>query len=282
MSTEIQLEVRQLQKSFGGLIAVNKMSFNVYQGEILAVIGPNGAGKTTLFNLMSGTHRSDKGEVVFEGQSLTGLRTSQIAALGVVRTFQNLQIFTNMSVLGNVMVGCHRHGHAGFLAAALRWPGTAAEETRLRDQALACLELVGLAHRAEAPASSLPFGQQRLVEIARALATQPRLLLLDEPAAGLTRVEAEALVDLIRRVRHQGITVLLVEHDMNLVMGLADRLLVMHYGTKIADDVPAVVQSSPAVVEAYLGQDWEITIPEVEPLPDSPFLNEKEAAVYHA
>jgi branched-chain amino acid transport system ATP-binding protein len=257
MSTEIQLEARGLQKSFGGLLAVNNMSFTVERCQIMAVIGPNGAGKTTLFNLLSGTHQPDRGEIIFEGQPITGLRTSRIAGLGMVRTFQNLQIFANMSVLDNVMVGCHLHGRTGFMAAALRWPGTAVEESHLRDEAMLCLEMVGLGQRADEPASSLPFGQQRLVEIARALATRPKLLLLDEPAAGLTRVEAEGLVELIRRVHDQGITVLLVEHDMNLVMDLVDRLLVIHYGTKIADDVPAVVQSCPAVIQAYLGDDWQ-------------------------
>jgi branched-chain amino acid transport system ATP-binding protein len=259
MADDPLLLAHHLSKSFGGVMAVNDVSFTVYRGEILALIGPNGAGKTTTFNLVSGTHRSDQGDLFFDGQRISGLRPSKVAAQGVVRTFQNLQIFDNMTVLENVMVGCHLQGKSGMLAAAVRWPGTAVEESHLRESARTYMEWVGLAHLADFSATSLPYGQQRLVEVARALAAQPKLLLLDEPAAGLTRTEAEALIALIGRIRDSGITVFLVEHDMNLVMGIADRIIVLQYGTKIAEGTPDEVQGNTAVIEAYLGTEWQGT-----------------------
>ena len=256
------LSVQNLYKHFGGVMAVNSVSFDVAENQILALIGPNGAGKTTTFNLISGTHQPDQGEIIFREEKISGLRPSRIAAHGLARTFQNLQIFGNMSVLENVMVGCHLQGKAGFLGVALRLPGVMAEEAHIREQAMGYLEMVGLSNRAGVSAASLSFGQQRLVEIARALAVQPRLLLLDEPAAGLNRAESESLDELIMRIRRGGISVLLVEHDMNLVMGIADRIVVLHYGTKIAEGTPAEIQANPEVVKAYLGTDWEISLQE--------------------
>ncbi len=251
------LSIKNLYKHFGGVMAVNDVCFEVVENQILALIGPNGAGKTTTFNLVSGTHQPDKGAIEFLGRQITGLRPNRIASLGLARTFQNLQIFGNMTVLENVMVGCHLQGKAGFLGTAFRLPGVAAEEQRIREQARAYLDQVGLADRAKSPAGSLPFGQQRLVEIARALAVQPKLLLLDEPAAGLNRTESDDLLALILKILAGGIAVLLVEHDMNLVMEIADHVVVLHYGMKIAEGTPSEVQANEHVVQAYLGTEWD-------------------------
>ncbi len=255
------LQATGLQKSFGGVMAVAGVDLTIRRGEVFALIGPNGAGKTTLFNLLSGAYPLDRGRVIFDGQAVHGLPAHRIAALGLVRTFQNLQIFGTMSVIENVMVGCHLASRTGFLAAALRLPGVRAEERRTRERALAFLERVGLGARADQPATSLSFGQQRLLEIARALAAQPRLLMLDEPAGGLTRAETEALDALIGQIRTDGITVLLVEHDMNLVMGIADRVAVLHYGSLIAEGTPVEVQADERVISAYLGMEWEAVSP---------------------
>ena len=249
------LSARGLAKTFGGVVAVADVTFDVPAGEIRAIIGPNGAGKTTIFNLITAIFPLDRGEIRFKDHGLDGLSTWQRAQLGIARTFQNLQIFTNMTVLENAMVGRHRQSRAGLLAAAFRTPGSRREEAKIREQALACLELVGLAERAQDPAGSLPFGQQRLLEIARCLATEPTLLLLDEPAAGLNLAETEALGQLIVSLRRRGITILLVEHLMDLVMGISDSVLVLNYGQVLAHGSPEAVQNNPAVIEAYLGAE---------------------------
>ena len=256
-NVEALLSVQRLQKSFGGLMALNNVSFDVNPGEIVALIGPNGAGMTTLFNLITGFHDPDGGQVSFNGSRIDNLAPHQIVRHGIVRTFQNLQIFNNLTVLENVMVGLHIHGQSGMLAAVLRLPSARKEEKISRQEAYRYLELVGLSERANAPASGLPFGQQRLLEIARALAVHPTLLLLDEPAAGLTQTETLALDDLICRLREDGLTILLVEHDMELVMSIADRVVVLHYGTVIASGTTQEVQSNPEVIQASLGTDWQ-------------------------
>jgi branched-chain amino acid transport system ATP-binding protein len=237
------LEVRNLSKVFGGIIAVDGVSFDVQSGEILAVIGPNGAGKTTLFNLISGLYAPTRGEIHLNGHPLNGLKSNQRAELGLARTFQNLHMFENMTVLENVMVGRQQRFPYGLIPAALRLPHVLRAEKQVRADALSLLERIGLADRADEPIGNLPFGQQRMAQIVRALAGEPRIILLDEPAAGLTRSEINALDDLIREVAKQGITVLIVEHDVSLVMGLADRVLVLNFGEKIADGNPADIQN---------------------------------------
>ena len=249
------LSARGLAKTFGGVVAVADVTFDVPGGEIRAIIGPNGAGKTTIFNLITGIFPLDRGEIRFKDHGLSGLSTWQRAQLGIARTFQNLQIFANMTVLENAMVGRHRRSRTGLLAAAFRTPGSRREEATIREEALACLEVVGLAERSQDPAGSLPFSQQRLLEIARCLATEPTLLLLDEPAAGLNLVETEALGQLILSLRRRGITILLVEHLMDLVMGISDSVLVLNYGQVLAHGSPEAVQNNPAVIEAYLGTE---------------------------
>lgn len=249
------LSSRGLRKSFGGVVAVANVTFEVQPGEIRAIIGPNGAGKTTIFNLITGIFPLDAGEIRFRDHPLNHRTTSERAVLGIARTFQNLQIFANMTVLENVMVGRHRKSRAGLLAAALSAPWARREERLIREHAQACLEVVGLEGRWDDPAGSLPFGQQRLLEIARCLATEPTLLLLDEPAAGLNLAETDALGRLILSLRQRGITILLVEHLMDLVMGISDSVLVLNYGQVLAQGPPEAVQRNPAVVEAYLGAE---------------------------
>jgi branched-chain amino acid transport system ATP-binding protein len=249
------LSVRGVSKRFGGLQAVNDLSFDVAGGSIKALIGPNGAGKTTLFNLISGFLRPDCGEIVFGGMEVQDMASFQIASRGMVRTFQHIRLFPKMTVLENIMVGRHVHSRAGFLAGMLNLPSTWREERRIREKSHEVMELLGIAAHAGTEAVSLAYGQQRLVEIGRALACEPKLLLLDEPAAGLNMRETNDMGGLIGGIRNMGVTVLLVEHDMSLVMKISDEVVVLSYGQKIAEDRPLAVQKNPEVIRVYLGDD---------------------------
>ncbi len=249
------LRVDRLSKTFGGLQAVDNVSFALQEGSIKAVIGPNGAGKTTLFNLISGTLAVSSGQICFRGHAIQGLRPYQVARLGIARTFQNIKMFAGMTALENVMVGRHVQTRAGFLASMFRLPWARSEERGIRKKSLELLDLLGIADHADTEATSLAFGQQRAVELARALALEPTLLLLDEPAAGLNIYETAEIGRLITKIRDMGITVLLVEHDMSLVMDISDEIVVLSFGQKIAEDIPTKIQRNPEVIRIYLGEE---------------------------
>lgn len=249
------LEIQNLNRRFGGLHAVNSVSFAVEPGMIKSVIGPNGAGKTTLFNLIAGNLPANSGTIHFDNKKINGYKPYQIASLGLSRTYQNIKLFHGMTALENVMVGRHIRSKAGFMAGMLNLPWTWSEEKKTKEKALEYLDLLGVSECADIEISNLSFGQQRGVEFARALATEPTLLLLDEPAAGLNIYETAEIGCLISKIRESGITVLLVEHDMSLVMDISDEIVVLSFGEKIAEDLPHNIQQNEEVIRIYLGDE---------------------------
>jgi branched-chain amino acid transport system ATP-binding protein len=249
------LEATHITKVFGGLVAVNDVTFTVEPGSIVSVIGPNGAGKTTFFNVLTGIYKPDKGQVIFAGQDITGWRPDQIAALGMRRTFQNIRLFGNMTVLENVLIGMHVHLKASIWSIIFRSRNMVREEAKARNKAIELLDFVGIADKRNELAKNLPYGDQRRLEIARALAGDPKIILLDEPTAGMNPHETTEATQLIRRLRDErGITVILIEHDMRLVMSISERITVLDYGSKIAEGDVQAIRTNPRVIEAYLGR----------------------------
>lgn len=252
------LEIENLTMRFGGVVAVNDVTMSIRQGEIHGLIGPNGSGKTTIFNVVSGYYKATSGKVSLEGKTITGLPAHQITALGFARTFQNLRLFTSMTVLDNVLVAMGHHARTGLWDEILNTRGVQHEEQAFRERAMELLRLLNIETYAHEQATSLPYGHQRRVEIARALATNPKIVLLDEPAAGLNEVETAQLRETLFKIRDSGITIFLVEHDMKLVMGVCDLISVLDYGKKIAEGTSDVISRDPAVIEAYLGKEEDL------------------------